>query len=385
MKKLLISLVIIVFLTNLYTIPNMGIKTKLSTAQSAWTGIVTARIGLNVRDGEWGTIVGLLHCGDIVNVIGEKGEWYKIDYNGSTKFVHKNYIDKNIAASSEKEFKPPKKGTVQVGNSYLNVRMQPWGNIVGKFYTAQRVTCTHQRGEWYKIEYLGSSAYVHSNYVLLDADKGKLKSKEVMYVTANTLNVRKSPWGTILGRIHSGDRVEIIGKEGDWSKITYNGKTAYVHSNHLSKNNPLNNTQPPVASGPVGKGWGGRPCAAGYVSSKFGMRKHPITGAYKMHSGVDIGAPRGTNCISLGPGKVIYVSYCGGYGKLVKIKHDNGYESRYAHLDSYAGMTVGKRVGQNEVCGKVDSTGSSTGHHLHFELRKGGTALNPQNVPGVKI
>jgi murein DD-endopeptidase MepM/ murein hydrolase activator NlpD len=67
---------------------------------------------------------------------------------------------------------------------------------------------------------------------------------------------------------------------------------------------------------------------------------------------------------------------------MVKIQHDNGYVSYYAHLKSY-NVSNGQRVGQNQVVAFVNSTGSSTGNHLHFELRKNGTAVNPRSVPGV--
>ena len=116
------------------------------------------------------------------------------------------------------------------------------------------------------------------------------------------------------------------------------------------------------------------------ISSPFGMRTHPISGTYKMHTGIDIPASAGTAIHAAESGKVTFAGISGsltsGYGRLVKITHSNGLETRYAH-QSQIQVTVGQIVVRGQQIGKVGTTGSSTGNHLHFEVRKNGTAVNP--------
>ena len=90
------------------------------------------------------------------------------------------------------------------------------------------------------------------------------------------------------------------------------------------------------------------------ISSNFGMRKHPISGFNKMHKGVDFAAPTGTPIYAGGNGIVEYVGRNGGYGKYIRIRHNNGYKTAYAHLSNYKkGISKGVRVNQGEVIGYV--------------------------------
>jgi len=105
------------------------------------------------------------------------------------------------------------------------------------------------------------------------------------------------------------------------------------------------------------------------ISSSFGMRKHPISGFNKMHKGVDFAAPIGTPVYAGGNGVIEMVGVNGGYGKYIRIRHNNEYKTAYAHLNSYRkGINKGVRVNQGEVIGYVGSTGKSTGPHLHYEI-----------------
>ncbi len=114
------------------------------------------------------------------------------------------------------------------------------------------------------------------------------------------------------------------------------------------------------------------------ISSKFGMRKHPILGYSKMHTGIDFAARSGTPIYAAGDGKINYAGRKGGYGNYIKIKHNNGYETAYAHMKKFAkGMRNGTRVKQGQVIGYVGSTGRSTGPHLHYEISKNGKRINP--------
>ena len=124
------------------------------------------------------------------------------------------------------------------------------------------------------------------------------------------------------------------------------------------------------------------------LSSKFGMRKHPIDGYNKMHRGTDFAAPEGTPIMASGDGVVTKASWCGGGGNCVKIRHNSSYSTVYAHMSKFAkNIRKGKRVKQGQVIGYVGSTGKSTGPHLHYEVIHNGTRINSQTLklPSGKI
>ncbi|MEG9862122.1 MAG: M23 family metallopeptidase [Parvularculales bacterium] len=117
------------------------------------------------------------------------------------------------------------------------------------------------------------------------------------------------------------------------------------------------------------------------LSSRFGMRRHPILGYSRMHQGVDFAAPRGTPIYAAGNGTVEFVGRKGAYGKYIRIRHANGYKTVYAHLHRYGrGIRKGVRVSQGQVIGTVGSTGLSTGPHLHYEVHHMGKAINPAST-----
>ncbi len=104
------------------------------------------------------------------------------------------------------------------------------------------------------------------------------------------------------------------------------------------------------------------------ITSKYGMRTHPITGVYKLHSGVDIGAPTGANFIAANDGIVTKASYNSAYGNMVIIDHGGGVSTLYAHGSEIL-VEVGQTVKRGDAVLKVGSTGYSTGPHAHFEVR----------------
>ncbi len=112
--------------------------------------------------------------------------------------------------------------------------------------------------------------------------------------------------------------------------------------------------------------------------SKFGMRVHPVTGVYKLHTGIDIPATTGTPIRAAESGQVITASYQGAYGNCVIIDHGNGYSTLYGHQSSIA-VSVGDTVTRGQTIGYVGSTGYSTGPHLHFEIRVNGSPQDPLN------
>ncbi len=139
-------------------------------------------------------------------------------------------------------------------------------------------------------------------------------------------------------------------------------------------------TAPPAVTGGVSAGGGGFmwPSYTRYITSYFGMRTNPVSGVYKSHDGVDIGAAYGTAIYAAAGGTVVTAGWYGGYGNCVMINHGNGYTTLYGHQSRLA-VSAGQTVSQGQVIGYVGSTGNSTGPHLHFEVRASATAtpINP--------
>ena len=119
------------------------------------------------------------------------------------------------------------------------------------------------------------------------------------------------------------------------------------------------------------------------MNSKFGMRRHPITKRWKMHSGSDFAAPRGTPIYAAASGKILIAKWNGGAGRYIRIDHQNGYKTAYFHMNKIAkGMKPGKMVRKGQIIGYVGSTGMSTGNHLHFEVIKNDKKVNPMKYIG---
>ena len=117
------------------------------------------------------------------------------------------------------------------------------------------------------------------------------------------------------------------------------------------------------------------------LSSNFGMRKHPILGYTRMHAGVDFAAPNGTPIYAAGNGTIVKAGRNGGYGNYIRIRHNNTYQTAYAHLSKFASRTRnGARVKQGQVIGYVGTSGRSTGPHLHYEVLREGRQINPRSV-----
>lgn len=124
-----------------------------------------------------------------------------------------------------------------------------------------------------------------------------------------------------------------------------------------------------------------KPVNDAIMRSGFGARRHPILGDVRMHTGVDWATAYGTPIFAAGNGTIEKIGWEGGYGKYIRLKHNNGYETAYGHMSAFAkGMEVGKRVRQGQVIGFVGSTGQSTGSHVHYEILVNGRFVDPMRV-----
>jgi murein DD-endopeptidase MepM/ murein hydrolase activator NlpD len=131
------------------------------------------------------------------------------------------------------------------------------------------------------------------------------------------------------------------------------------------------------------------PVKGGRYTSGFGMRRHPLLGINRMHTGVDWAAPSGTPILAAGDGTIEIAERHGGYGNYVRIRHANGFATAYGHMTRFApGSKPGAHVKQGQIIGFVGSTGRSTGPHLHYEVLRRGAQINPLSVKlptGIKL
>ena len=118
---------------------------------------------------------------------------------------------------------------------------------------------------------------------------------------------------------------------------------------------------------------------AARITSGFGLRIHPILRFARMHRGIDFGAARGTPIHAAADGQVARAGWAGGYGRQVRLNHAGGLATSYSHMSSLA-VDPGTLVRQGQLIGYVGSSGLSTGPHLHYEVYRGGVAVNPMNV-----
>jgi len=117
------------------------------------------------------------------------------------------------------------------------------------------------------------------------------------------------------------------------------------------------------------------------LTSGFGMRMHPILGYTRMHKGVDFGVPTGTPIYAAGDGVILQSGWAGGYGRFVLIRHNEHLETAYGHMSRIAAASsIGQHVHQGQIIGYVGMTGDATGPHLHYEVRKDGSQVNPISI-----
>ncbi len=201
-----------------------------------------------------------------------------------------------------------------------------------------------------------------------------------------------------LSDFKAGDRMRIIAQEvtvlGEFSRyagveameILKQGKPPrriYYYSHPIEGGHFDTNGRAPYEGG-----WR-KPIPDAPVTSKFNMKRmHPVLNKVMPHTGTDFGAPMGTPIGATSPGVVSFIGPAGPSGNLVKVKHDGGYESGYAHLSKFAeGLKIGDKVDRLQLVGYCGSTGRSTGPHLHFTMKKDGAFIDAEslNLDGMRV
>ncbi|MFZ0142175.1 MAG: peptidoglycan DD-metalloendopeptidase family protein [Aeromicrobium sp.] len=205
----------------------------------------------------------------------------------------------------------------------------------------------------------------------------------------------RSTYQPVDPRVRRGDAVEagdVVGRlRGDGAHCPTaclhlgrrQGETYLDPLDRLGSESPVRLVDPdgPVPAPPVGPSGDGtlRRPVGGPVTSSFGTRVHPVTGARKLHDGTDFGVPCGTPVHAAGAGTVVSRGVRGAYGNQVVVQHGDGLETSYNHLASQS-VGVGERVTTSTIVGRVGSTGLSTGCHLHFMVRRDGALTDPMTV-----
>jgi murein DD-endopeptidase MepM/ murein hydrolase activator NlpD len=186
-------------------------------------------------------------------------------------------------------------------------------------------------------------------------------SFEVMYQELNNDSGERVRFGDVLyaSMTLSGHEVRL------YSYTDSNGETDFYNQKGESYRRALMRT----------------PINGARLSSGYGKRKHPILGYTKMHKGIDFAAPTGTPIFAAGNGTIAKIGRNGGYGNYILIRHNDSYDTAYAHMNGFAkGLRQGSRVKQGDVIGYVGTTGRSTGPHLHYEILKNHAQVNPIRV-----
>ena len=214
---------------------------------------------LNVRNSASSSsdIVGHLNCGQVVNVVGSYGDWYKIQYNSSYAYVSSRYIKMDeVSSLSKNSYKASiltlktnsdststKTGVVQLSeqSSSLNLRSNPNGAIISSLPNGTKVNILGSNNGWLKVNVGNQAGYVSSKYINTSQTiTAYVNSQEkVGTVTlsdkASTLNLRLNPWtGRILSSLSSGSKVQILGSSGRWYKVKSGSTIGYVHSDYIS-------------------------------------------------------------------------------------------------------------------------------------------------------
>ncbi|SES01262.1 N-acetylmuramoyl-L-alanine amidase [Salisediminibacterium halotolerans] len=237
-----------------------GTAMQVSGQGEAEKGEVSAG-SLFVRDSPAlsGEIIGGVSNGDDVDITATDGDWYEIDYNGTTGYSHGDYIDVTQSAG-DTEAGESADGSGTITAAYLNVRENAGMShaIIGVLNEGDEVAIEGSSGSWYEIEYNGTTGYIGESYVETDGTSGEessgaTESGSEGEVTATSLNVRADSGNTasIIGGLSNGETVSIEGENGSWYEIDYAGTEAYVHGSFIDTAVSTGGEDEASAAGPL--------------------------------------------------------------------------------------------------------------------------------------
>ena len=211
-------------------------------------------------------VVGYLTNGCSVNILGENGDWYNINYNGKSVYVSKEYVQvsggaSSSSGSSSQETRSSKSGQVVNVHSSLNVRSgaSTSSSVIGSLSNGSKVTIVEESGSWYKINYGNTTGYVSKDYIQASGESNnssnssnsgnsssETASNKSGYVVNvhSSLNVRSgaSTSSSVIGSLSNGSKVTIVGESGSWYKISYGNTTGYVSKEYVSLGSSVPNT-----------------------------------------------------------------------------------------------------------------------------------------------
>lgn len=215
---------------------------------------VTTNLRIRSNASTSASIVGTLRPNTTVNIEGTSGDWYKIEYNGTRGYSHKDYLKiiSNEATTSPDNSEVVVNKTGQVINVTTSLRVRAdastSSSVLGNLGPNARINIIGEKGSWYKINYKGKSGYIHKDYVKIVQGDSKPETPsepsiseesgkgKVINVTTN-LRMRSNPntSSSIVGYLVAGDTFDITGKSGSWYRIKHGVKTGYVHSDYVQK------------------------------------------------------------------------------------------------------------------------------------------------------
>ncbi|MBR5586426.1 MAG: SH3 domain-containing protein [Clostridia bacterium] len=206
---------------------------------SGSSGTITTS-GLNVREkpSSDSASVGKLNTGDTVKIVGSSGGWYEILLHGELRYVHSDYVKKGAAESAPAAASDTGSGeTGYITTNGLNVRADASASatVIGKLNTGDTVEITGKSGSWYKISYSGNVGFVSAEYVSKTPGTVSEDMAETGTITTNGLNIRAeaSASASVIGKLNTGDTVDVVGKSGSWYKISFSGNTGYISAEYV--------------------------------------------------------------------------------------------------------------------------------------------------------
>ncbi|WP_215115159.1 peptidoglycan DD-metalloendopeptidase family protein [Exiguobacterium sp. s80] len=258
---------------------------------------------------------------------------------------------------------------VKILEDGLRVRTGPStsSNIIAGVNKGYTYKYLGKSGNWTKILYGSREVYVYSSYV----KKYSVTSYDKVKINVDNLRVRtgSSTSSRIVGSVDNGERYLYLGKEGNWSKILYNGEKRYVYSSYVTKYSTTSLTSTYLAASKASKTF--ITPTKGTITQRYGSSSGVY--GYTFHNGIDYGAAKGTPVYATAAGKVTTSKNYGAYGNYIMMTHTidgSSFTSLYAHLNSRS-VSVGQTVSQGQLIGTVGETGNAFGAHLHFELHRG--------------